>query len=81
MKSVSIVLCTMLVVVSCVSSKKFKALQEQQRICTEELAKFKESSEFFQSKSELLQALQHCDLIQLDLAIQNEVLPGSWVIP
>lgn len=56
MKSVSIVLCTMLVVVSCVSSKKFKALQEQQRICTEELAKFKESSEFFQSKSELLQA-------------------------
>lgn len=56
MKSLSIVLCTMLVVASCVSSKKFKALQEQQRICTEELAKFKESSELFQSTSEILQA-------------------------
>jgi len=40
---------------SCVSSKKFKALEEQRRVCSEELEKFKQSSQQFQSQSELLQ--------------------------
>ncbi|MBM3165704.1 MAG: OmpA family protein [Bacteroidetes bacterium] len=40
---------------SCVSSKKFKALEEQRRVCSEDLEKFKQSSQQFQSQSELLQ--------------------------
>jgi chemotaxis protein MotB len=40
---------------SCVSSKKYKALEEKQRLCSEELAKFMESSGAYQSKAEQLQ--------------------------
>lgn len=55
MKSVSLLVFSILVLGSCVSSKKYKALEEKQRLCSEELAKFMESSEAYQSKAEQLQ--------------------------
>lgn len=55
MKSVSLMLFAILVLGSCVSSKKYKVLEEKQRLCSEELAKFMESSGAYQSKAEQLQ--------------------------
>ena len=43
------------VLASCVSAKKFKALEEKQRICSEELEKYRQSSANFETKSKQLQ--------------------------
>jgi chemotaxis protein MotB len=41
---------------ACVSSKKFKALEAQQKICAEELEKFKQSNQDYEAKVKDLQA-------------------------
>jgi chemotaxis protein MotB len=41
---------------ACVSSKKFKALEAQQKICAEELEKFKQSNQDYEAKVKELQA-------------------------
>jgi chemotaxis protein MotB len=42
---------------SCVSSKKYKELLQQQKVCSEDLAKYKKSSQDFETKSKDLQVM------------------------
>ena len=41
---------------ACVSSKKFKALEAQQKVCAEELEKFKQSNQDYEAKVKELQS-------------------------
>ena len=68
---------------SCVSSKKFKELTEKNKICSEELEKYKRSSLDFESKFKDFKALYDvasADVLSMKKAVELELCRFSTIL-
>jgi chemotaxis protein MotB len=66
LKSASFILISLMAISSCVPAKKFKELEERERICADELVKYKKSSADFEALAKDLQTKY--DLASTDVA-------------